>query len=884
MHILSMVVFWIATSALLLLPGALVARSIPALWDRIGPGERILPAFLLSAGWIGMVWGVSLPLFPTVTGAGVFWVVGTVCFGAVQGVARKRRTAAGAALTTAAGALFGGKLPSAWRLLRPGNRWTTLTALALIAIAWLVVSRDGGPLGYMHDSLDFIAFVRRMLESGRIDIVSAAYRDTTGLGPDPRRGAFHLGMALVSWATRTDPVDMWRWLPSVLAPLSLWVFFATFRRVLSSPRSALFALGFFIVALLLGPEHFLQNLAYASRLGWVYSWVALWAVAYFLDLDRWMRTPPLDWSAHALPTEVSGRPGRSAALLAIAAPTILLGVHVLSALQCVVALAGFAWTWALARKEPRPIRRWLFAIPLASFVLLLPFLGLKLLGSYSTANPIFDHPQGLLYLGKGMMLLAPDSFARWFGWHGLLAMLLLLPLLRRAFESRAHAFLVGSSVVAALVLWNPLATWVIEKAGAHSLLFRMLYVAPIYPILGYYGDWALRRFRDPRAWWRVALAAAYLLGAAAMLFLQAKQAISFFQRPPSHRAPWAESLPLREALEWLNEADPEPKVVVSDPTTNYQIPAYSSHYAISPFHQHSSPADDRAVLRIRDAASILNPYVPMDRTLELLRQYGAEYVLLNQSFPRYIRFFLTSITPETFEEDRRKFEQLPDVFPRVYERDGVSIYRFVDPGPGFHLPAPVNPYLVLDPNTAGTKSADEIARMLGAIPTGVSGVDGLELIGVIPSAKVLGPGDMLDVLTYYRRTEPADALPVYTFYRLETAWPNRWFLSRFVGKPYQTIYERRKNAILRFGRPRSPLEDRFPSYLWEVGAVYADTITIPVPRNAVPGLYTLSIKLIREPFSQNHELRDYMELEDSLQGRPVTEIRILESGDEEETN
>lgn len=873
-----MVVFWIATSALLLLPGAFAARSIPALWDRIGPGERILPAFLLSAAWIGVVWGVCLPVLPTVDGAGTVWIVGTIALGVLQAVLRRRR--AGGRVVESASGSFGGKLASAWRLLRPGSRWTTITALALIGFAWIVVVRDGGALGYVHDSLDFIAFVRRMLESGQIDIVSAAYRDSAGLGPDPRRGAFHLGMALVCWATGTDPVDMWRWLPSVLTPLALWIFFATFRRVLSSSRSALFALGFLLAALLFGPEAFLQNLAYASRLGWVYSWVALWAVAYFLDLERWERTPPSDWSAHAFPTERAGRPGRSVALLAIVAPTVLLGVHVLSALQCVVALAGFAWAWALARKEPRPIRRWLFSIPLASFVLLLPFLGLKLLQSYSTANPIFDHPQGLLYVGKGMMLLAPENFARWFGWPGLLAMLLLLPLLRRTFESRAHAYLVGGSVVASLVLLNPLATWVIEKAGAHSLLFRMLYVAPIYPILGYYGDWALRRFRDPQNWWRVALAGIYLLGAAGMLVLETKQAISFFQRSSASRAPWAESGPLRDALEWLDAADPEPSVVVSDPTTNYQIPAYSAHYAISPFHQHSSPADDRAVERIRDALAILNPYVPMDRTLELLRQYDADYVLLNQSFPRSYFFFLTAITPETFETDRKKFEQYPQIFRRVYEKDDVFIYRFVDPGTDFHAPDPVNPYLVLSATAAGGRPADDLARALGATPLGISAVDGLELLGVIPTSREVEQGETLELVTYYRQTGPAGPLPAYAFYRLETAWPDRWFLSRFVGKPYQTFYEQEKNVVLRFGAPRTALDSEFPNYLWEEGAVYLDTVSIPVPRNAVPGLYTLSIKLERAAFSPNHELRDYMDLDDSLQGKPVLEIRVIAAGDE----
>ena len=859
-----MVGFWIAAAALLLLPGALFSRLIPTFWERLGPGERLLPAFLTSAGWIGAVWGLSLPFAPTLRGAGALWAAGVLVLVALQPAVR-RRTHRGA-----------GDCAPFRRVSAEGGHGTTAFVFVLLALVTVVVFRDGGSLGYSQDSLDFVGFVRRMLETGGIDLVSAAYRDTTGMGPDPRRGAFHLGMALVCWASRTSPLEMWRWLPALLTPLSLWVFFATFRRVLSSGRSALFALFFLIASLLFAPDRFLHNLAYASRLGWAYSWVALWALALFLDIERTDRTPPPDWSDPLYPTERPGRPGRAAALLALAAPTILLAVHVLSAAQCGLAAGAFAWTWALARQEPKPIRSWLFRIPIGSLLLLLPFLALKILQSYSTANPIFDHPQGLLTLGRGMILLAPESFGRWFGWHGLLAMLLMLPLLRRAFESRAHAYLVASTLVAALVLWNPLATWAIEKAGAHSLLFRMLFVAPIYPVLGYYADWAFRRLREPIAPWRFALAVLYLAAAGGVLVLELRETIEFFRRPPAHLAAWSECEPLRNALEELSRIAPEPSVIVADPITSYQIPAYSPHYAIAPFHQHSSPADERAVERIHDVIAILNPYVPLERTVELLRRYRADYVLLNQSYPRYVRFFLASVTPETFPEDRAKFEARPELFPKVMEQDGVIVYRFVDPGPGFVAPASVNPYLALTPEAAGNRSAGELARLLGADPVEIAPVAGLEPIGVVFEAPEFEVGGYVRMLTYWRRTEPAGPLPVAPFYRLETAFPDARFQSPVYGKPYRLYYERRHGITYRFGRRIGPLQSRFPSFLWEVGAVYIDADEIPVPPHAAPGLYTISMKLMEVPFAANHELRDYLDLRDSLDGKPIGEVRIVE--------
>lgn len=889
-----MALFWAALLALLLLPGALMARCVPLLWDRLDPGERILPAFLLSAAWLGTVWSIALPVFPTVPAAAAVWGGGVLVLAGVSELTRRRRIPRGSARSAAprraqpdrgeATVTSPGRgdvtMPPSPTLAPPADRAATATVFVLLLAAFLAVVREGGSVGYIQDSLDFIAFVRRMLETGRIDVVSAAYRDVGNMGPDPRRGAFHLGMALVCWLTKTSPVDMWRWLPAVLTPLSLWVFFATFRRILS-PRAAAAALFFLLAALLFSPERFLHNLAYASRLGWVYSWVALWAVALFLDAERTDRTPPGDWSAPRYPTEAPGRPGRSAALLAIAAPAVLLAVHVLSALQCAAALAAFTWTWALARREPRPLRRWLFLLPLASLAVLLPPLALKLLQSYSTANPIFDHPQGLLHLGGGLVLLAPDSFLRWFGWHGLLAMLLVLPLVPRFRENRAHAYLVGSSLISALVLWNPLATWAIEAAGAHSLLFRMLFVAPIYPALGYTFDWALRRLRDRISPWRFALALAYVVAVAGVLLLEVGQTVAFFRKPPSQRAPWAESAPLRAALEELSRIAPTPSVVVSDPITSYQIPAYSSHYAIAPFHQHSSPADAGAVTRIHDATAILNPYVPLTRTVELLRVYGAEYVLLNHAVPRYVRFFLASITPETFAAERAKFEGSPAVFAKVYDREGVVVFRFEDPGAEFAAAPVVNPFLALDAGAAAGSSAEEVARHLGAVPVAIAPMGGIQPIGVVFAAPSVETGGFVRILTYWRRTGPAGPLPVEAFYRLETAWPDARFASPVFGKPYRYVYERRAGRTYRFGRSRGPLEDRFPPFLWEEGAVYLDDYEVPVPPHAAPGLYTVSLRLGEIPFALNFQFRDYFDLRDSFDGRPIGEVRITAASTDE---
>ncbi|MCA9727823.1 MAG: hypothetical protein KC729_09085 [Candidatus Eisenbacteria bacterium] len=855
---LQLLLFWASCLALFLLPGALVARSIPVLWSRLSPGERLLPAFLLSAGYLGLVWVLGSLIRPTVDFSLGLWAAGCVILIPVTEWWR-RRTGASARRRT--------PLPP------PAGNLALLAALALCGISIWATLHEGGSLGYIHDSLDFVSFVRRMLETGRIDIVSAAYRNTEGMGPDPRRGAFHLGMAMVCAASGIAPDAMWRSLPVVLVPLSLWIFFASTRRILESAPAAAFALLFFVGTTLFEPDRFLQNLAYASRLGWVYSWVGVWAVALGLDADRTDKSRPPDWSRHA--RAVRGLVGRGALVLAVLGAPILVAVHVLSAVQYLISLAAFCWTWALSRREPRPLRRRLALLPLAAGAALVPALFFKVMGSYSAANPIFDHPQGLLYLWDQVPLLAPQRMAAWFGWPGLLAVLLVIPMFPRVRVRRDFAYVVSGTVIGALILLNPLAVMILERFKAHSLLFRVLFVVPHFATLGIYTAWSLRRLRDDRPSWRWAAPIAFLALIGLFLTFNVREATRFFSEPAFRRGPWMESQPLRRALAFLSESESEPRVVASDPITSYQIPAYSRHYAIAPFNQHSSPADDRAVERIYDALAILNAYVPMDRTLRLLRDYRVDYVLVNQSFPRYVKFYYTFIAPEAWPGELAKFTQLPEVFEPVYSEDGIHLFRFHDPGPGFHYPPPRNPYVMIPAEEAGALDRATLATRLGVEPASVPPIEGLEMIGVAWTQRTFTAGDYVKIRSYWRRTGPPPTLPVEAFFRLATDYPSPLFENPWFGKPYRRFYEKKVGLTYRFGRLHEPLEESFPTFLWEPGAVYWDEFWIPAPRHAAPGEYQVAVKLYEVPYAPNYYLTDFLRVNDSLEGVEIGRVELV---------
>jgi len=885
-----MIWFWAVSALIFLVPGALLACRSGLLWSRLGWGERILPAFLLSAAHYGAAHAIALALRPTLAFGMAVWA-GLLGLTLIWSLARRplRRAASvsqGASSPSSRPPVAHaepGRLPAE----PSGSRRSWLLAAPLLAFGFVAMLVEGGSLGFTHDSLDYAGYVNRILVSGRCDIASAAYPDDGQLAPDPRRGTFHFAGAMLCRLSGVAPVEMWRVFPTFLVPLALWVFFAAFRRLLQSAAVAAASLFFFVVSTFFTGDHYINNLAYASRLGWVYSWIGLWAVALYLDRDRFDHTPPDSWS-HPLPHPGSGR---AALVLIILAAPILLGIHILSAAQYLVSLGAFCWVWGFSRREPRPVRRTLLRLPVFTVLALLPFLWLKMRDSYAADNPLFDHRQGLLYLGGDWAVLGPHALANWFGWPGLLVLLLCLPMFSRALERRDMAFMAGGTAAFGLIVLNPIAVRLIEDARAHSLLFRVLLVAPYFQVLGYYTYWAIRRGREGRPR-RLLLPALFLILAALTLTLHYRAAAVAWSKPQEFRAGLREVPALQVALARLQETDSTPRVVLSDPITSYAIPAYTHHYAMTPFHQHSSPADSRAIERMQDAQAVLSAYVPITKTLEVLREYDVRYILLNQSFRRYQSEYYTLISPVAYERQKAKFTARPEIFPIIHDRDGLTVFAFRDPGPAFSGDgrdlrdsfrvelAGVTQVVCDPPEGSGTvpdldvQTRRAVADLLSAeLYTGPS-VGGLELLATRPDSAEVRRGSAIVIRTWWRRTGPM-TLPVEAFVRFETGFPHPLFHHPLIGRPFRIWYERRHETAYRFGRSLGPLASVFPPYLWETGAIYAEGLYIPVLPHAAPGLYTIRLRLRELPFNPNLRLSDLLTVHDSLDGIVIGQIRIL---------
>jgi hypothetical protein len=863
---LDYLLFWGVCVGLFLLPGALIARRLPGLWHHLAPGERLLPAFLLSAGVGGVVTSLAMLLRPRLSFTILVWAIVTLLLllwnlwpvfrrsaraakageRVVEGRAREAEEALREADRTQRGA------EGAERIATGRGIW--LSVAACLVFGWAAMMIDGGSLGFIHDSLDFAAFVNRMLQTNSIDLVSGAYPATIDLSPDPRRGVFHVVAAVLCRLSGVSATEMWRVFPTFLVPLALGIFFMTTRQLLRSSTVALFSLLFLIAGTFFTGHHFINNLAYASRLGWVYSWIGLWSVARYRD--------------------VGPRPGRAAYALAILCAPILVGIHVLAGLQYLIALGALAWAWALVKQdagEVRANRRGLAWLPLLATGALLPFLLITVARSYSTANPLFDHAQGLMFLSGRWAVMEPQAFVRWLGPPGLLAVLLALPLIPGFRRDDARAYLVGSTFVPLLILFNPVIIRPLEAMHGHSLLYRVMLIVPHFQLLGWYVVWSGRQLKLRAGGARTLAAALLLLAIAGMVGQQILTGAQLRARTGTSRVGWQEMPALQAAFAFLDREAREP------------VPAFSRHYAMTAFGQHASPADAHALERIQDAQAALNPYVSLARTHALLRKYAVRYVLLNHRFMSTEVQFCTVIDPRTFSDQRAKFAGHPESFEDVYAADGVWVFRVREPsgtGPAEsdHIS---NPFLLTDTAAATATGEggvrDGTARGLARSRAECGGIsrDGINLIAAtFDSTTALQRGGTLEIASYWRRSMPAVGLPTLAFVRLETELPGRLGRSPLLGRLYRKYVEMRRGTTYRFGAEREPLGGAFPAFLWEPNAIYCDTLAVRVPRHAQPGRYTVRLQLLEATAAPNLYLRDLFTLRDSRDGPIIGTIEI----------
>ncbi len=808
-------ILYLVVGAVFLLGAGLgIVWTIPSLRRRLTAIESIPCALLLGSGvtglwsWIGSAAGLKLGAWSIVL---VLLSLGILALGVLRLVRHRGEEGAPA---------------------EPRSYRTVLLGVA--AFAFLLMLRDGGSLGPVHDSLDFVSFVQESLQTGDLNPRSAIYRTGPEVPPDPRRGSFHTEIAALCHMSGASPVDGWRWLPRLLAPLAILGLGAMFRPWIGA-RAATFAVLFFVATTFFSRDRFIQNIGYASRFGWVCGWAALLALGQGLAL---------------------GRRGRTLLALAAASPAILFSAHILSGLQVLLALscAGIA-VWVDRASDAAERRRVLTTL-IAGAILLIPVAAIRLSHGFEVHNLLFDHLYGVLVVAPGWPVLHPSFMMERFGAAGTVGAalgLLLLPYVRR---NRAAGFLAFSTAIPLVILFFPPIVRTVLAAHAQSMLLRVILTIPFAATLGWITVAAIDGLRgrtvggsalhadDPAPAWKILGAradvgrrvrAVLVLGiVASAMTIQAAATRSAWMIPEQRRGDYRESLALVHALDFADKRFETVETILSDPISSYAIPAYTHHDAVAPYHQHSSPSDPTALPRMRDVQEALNGRVGLGRTFDVLRRYRVDLILLNQSWPRYLSSYNVFISPLVYGEQRAKFDTMPALFERIYDEDGIVLYRVHDPGPGAGLPGdPPNPSRIDDP---------------GNEPILSSGPDALLAFAPRTGPHVRGKPMTIDLV--WRRTAAPYRLPIFCEVKLVHRDRPGGYEIPVIGRLTRWIVERREGTRIRFGAIFRPLVTFYPDFLWAPGETYKDDYLLQVPPTARPGVYDIWVRMGEEPYSK----------------------------------
>jgi hypothetical protein len=733
------------------------------------------------------------------------------------------------------------------RPARPGEKaeprgllpWTLLAAWVIVVTA--LVGSLGAPLMTDTDSLDHIGTVRRIADTRVVFPEDAFFADAGAHGADPRKGLYHSWVALFVRAAHVDPVDAWRWLPVFLVPVFLLAVAAFTLAVSGSRMSALVAGVLF--PLLYGGGlggTALRETVYSTRVGEI---VALLAAASLVRL-------------------VEGG-GRRRLLLWIALGFTAIAIHLWYALYFALAFGTYALGTVLVRRDGTTLRR--FAAAFAGLaVVALPYLLFRAGQAYGPQNAIHTEPQGLFVLGERLFTVDPMALWAWNG-LGLLVALAAAPWLwsrRRTSTGAIYLALVPWAVVG-LVL-NPLLLPLAHDRLGY-LTMRLVWIVPVIPILAVVVTALGKQFVRGSGRGR-ALAAGGLAAFALWLLPQVGQAVSLVTERPflvgRERERGADAW--RDVLDWLRTAYPGPRVLLSDPATSYTIPAYTGHHVTTLLDQHSSPNDPRALERILAARDVLSPYVDERRTLELLRAWKVDAVLLNQRFEHVMTFDYWSVSPSLYGPTRAKFERHPQWFRPIYDASGATVYELTPEAKQGPLPAPraiARPVIPL----AGDAAAGEI-----------DGPFTLHRRAVTDRSRY-APGDTVRVTTWWS-THAAKPLPPgsYTvFVRLDGPAPRGPLYHDLWQKPYRKLAERVTGRRWRVRESHRVTHGIFGPDLWRPSEVVADSTLVVLPPDVAPGPWVVRIRMLRLPHYPNSTPRDYLSDDDSFNGTAVDTVLVV---------
>jgi len=792
----------LALLALWILALVLAARPTPVSppWKAAGAGVAMLllpgaaVAFVLRR-WVGrgvlVCAAFAVPFSLMVVGATalVYWVLGW------------------SLIELSALHLFASFLCLLAALLLPGDPaasvhrapWVLAVALAgtLMAV-WL-----GAPTAPVTDGPDHMTTINEILLTGDFFPNQGLLADGELDRTDPRKGLLHAGLALVGGLAGTDVRAVWRVTPVLLAGGFLALLGLLGLRLCGSRRGAALAA---LAALIFSGGGGLSRLGYGAHAGLLVAWAGCWLLLEDLESPSAMRKLILG------------------ALAALAG-----AVHPLApGFLLVPAAVLFAWSLFDGGSQARRAGTTLTAALLGAA----PVLALRFLETRGPLNPLHGQPMPILELGAEGSILWPPAALRQVGWIGVAGLLALPAAWRVLSPGPWRRFLVVTALVPLLVNFVP-GVFDVATDWTSSFPIKLLYTLPWFWIVGaLFGSRWRGRGRVLRGILALIMVAA-LPGA-----LSGQRASRNVSRSPTVEAVLDDLRAIRGRA-----------VVAADPWMSSLIAAETPHFPVAVLNQHGNPMDPRGLERLNDLGGALSPWVPLDRSLEILRAYRVSRVVLAGEPSRPLEVGFQAARDGRLASLRaRKFNPAEPLFRSAGGRSGARV-------------------LTIDWSKAGTAATEPVCPVVSPPRHGVSvaqedgAAAGVRLLE-IAFPDTARAGEVIPVEFWWRRIDRTAGWPVEVHLRIEAVDGRRrgkiqGSLLRWVGRG---VPPRRLRFVL------APFLGAWPSAFWPEGRVVSDSTGLRLPETLVPGSYRVAVRVLERPLFFRASWHDLWAADDRWQG------------------
>jgi hypothetical protein len=274
-------------------------------------------------------------------------------------------------------------------------------------------------------------------------------------------------------------------------------------------------------------------------------------------------------------------------------------------------------------------------------------------------------------------------------------------------------------------------------------------------------------------------------------------------------------------------------------------------------------------MRILDARSVFSPFVDLRKTIEILRAYGVDAVVLNGRFDRAPATDYWSMTSELYDSALAKFRARPDLFRPVFDASRARVFELTDAARQGPLPDSAT---AGGPRQFGGADAPRLVVSTGPVRQGA-----LALCASRLSKSQLAPGDTLELFTAWSLADSVRATPgSYAVYvRLDArAMPRGPLYSEAWDKPYRKVLEKVSGQRWRLRSAHRLLDGMCGPDEWRFGDLAIDRTWFVIPGNLALGTYDVGVALVRTPHYPNTRIADYLHDKDLFSGRVVASARI----------